>query len=53
MMQVEGQVKNRTEEIYKKDAEINSLKVSLVNVWLFLRYQSNMSVQRGTHIMYC
>jgi hypothetical protein len=32
MMQVEGQVKNRTEEIYKKDAEINSLKVSLVNV---------------------
>ena len=28
MMQVEGQVKTRTEEIYKKDNEIYELKVS-------------------------
>ena len=29
MMQVEGQVKTRTEEIYKKDNEIYELKVSI------------------------
>jgi len=28
MIQVEGQVKTRTEEIYKKDNEIYELKVS-------------------------
>jgi hypothetical protein len=29
MMQVEGEVKTKTEEIYKKDTEISQLKVSV------------------------
>jgi hypothetical protein len=38
MLQVEGQVKTRTEEIYKKDNEIYELKVSVFATTAMLYY---------------